>query len=77
MAVLLENLLDEIVLGDVLVPGSHLSVVGRNDSVIVQFDDSVEVVVLSSVPVDHFSHDASRNLAVVLWTRSCEESHIP
>lgn len=77
MAVLLENLLDEIVLGDVLVPGSHLSVVDRNDCVVVQFDDSVEVVVLPSVPVDHFSHHASRNRAVVLRARSCAESQIP
>ena len=81
MAVLLENLLDEIVFGDVLVPGSHLSVVGRNDSVIVQFDDSGEVVVLASVPVDDISYETSRNLAVVfcccLRSSGGQESHVP
>jgi len=77
MAVLLENFFDEIVFVDVLVPGSHLSVVDRNDCVVVDFDDGVEVVVLASVPVDHIGHEASWDLEVVRQNRVSQESHVP
>jgi hypothetical protein len=65
MAVLLEYLLDEIIFVDVLVSCGHLCVVDRNDSVVVDFDDRREVVILASISVDHIGHETSRNLAVV------------